>query len=219
MRYGLFAAALLCAAFPASAAERSASFRSGGVEFQLPLPAGFCLPEGKAIEAAQLLAAGDNENVTHLTLVPCEVKDDLERDYILLKTPVPAIMASFDRAEFLKEIEAASATPEVNALFSSPEIARQSGEDLGKVLGTRVDLSGTLRPVGNDDTCWYLGGTIAVASAVANYSISVGICVTVVGQRLLSINWYGPDKGSPGVAELLVKAKRLALQMTGKPAL
>ena len=218
MKFRLLVAALVLAACPASAAEPKATFRSGGVDFELAVPAGYCLPKGPQIEVAELVAAGDKQNVTHLMLVPCAPKTGIADDYILLKTPVQAILATLDRQQFLKEAGAAFDSPEMNALLSSGKVAQESGQSVSEVLGTRVDLSGNLRPIGKDDVCAYLGGTMAVASNAASYRISVGMCMTVVAGRLITINWYGPDKGSTGVAELLVKAKRLAGEMSGAPA-
>jgi hypothetical protein len=80
------------------------------------------------------------------------------------------------------------------------------------------DLSGDVRPLGKDERCAYLGGVMQVKSATSDYRISIGICMTVVAGRLLTINWYGPDKGSAGVGELLVRAKRLAVGIKGAAA-
>lgn len=212
-------AAALVALTPAAAVRAApASFRSGGVEFQMPIPAGYCLPKGSQIDIVQLLAAGDDRNVTHLTLLPCVEKKGIDRDYIVLKTPKEALLVPLDRAKFLEELGAVFESQEFRSELASGNILQESGKAAGAVVGTPIDLTGDIRPLGKDERCGYMGGTLKVASAVANYTLAVGMCMTVVAGRLLTINWYGPDTGSRGVAELLQKSRRLAGEISGKPA-
>jgi hypothetical protein len=215
----LAAALLLTASCAASAAETpTTSFRSGGVEFQVPTPAGYCLPRGGAVDLAQLIAAADEHNVTHLTLFPCAQTEGTVTDYIILKTPKVALLATVERGEFLAEMGATFGSPEFGELLSSGKLLEESGKAAGEMIGVQLDLSGSLRALGSDDRCAYLGGTIKISSAQAEHVIAAGACMTVVAGRILTINWYGPDRGSNGVAELLRKSKRLASEITGKPA-
>jgi hypothetical protein len=192
-----------------------ASFRVGTVELKLPLPSGFCLPRGLQADVAQLVAAGDNENVTHLSLFPCNAAvagPDLgaQKNYILIKTPKQALIAQVGRAELLQGLGEAFEKPAFTEALASGKFMKDAGKGMGEVIGTKVDLSGDVAPRGKDDFCAYLGGTMAVASAIKSYKLSVGACITSVGGRILSIYWYGPDDGSSGVARLLMKAKGLA---------
>jgi hypothetical protein len=215
----MWAAAALATAIPSAAAEAApAAFRSGGVEFQVPPPAGYCLPRGDQIDVAQLLAAGDPLNVTHLTLLPCAEKSAGSHDYIVLKTPKEALLVRLELAPFLKEIGAAFDSQEFKAGIASGTYLQESGKSMSAVMGTQIDLTGDVRPLGKDDRCAYIGGTLKVAAKLANYTLAVGMCMTVVAGRLITINWYGPDTGSRGVAELLMKSKRLAAEMSSKPA-
>ena len=218
--FGRWAALLMLVtgSAPAAAAAPAAEFRSGGLEFQVPMPEGYCLPAGSDVDIAQLVAAGDSANVTHLTLVPCSKKQGLADDYIILKTPKAVLLVTFDRPQFLEELGAAFGSPELSSALASGKLLEQSGKEMGEVIGVPVDLTGEIKPLGKDDVCAYLGGTINVSSAAASYRIAVGMCMTVVAGRVLTINWYGPDRGSAGVASLLLKSKRLAGQITGKPA-
>jgi hypothetical protein len=217
----LLGAAALCAA-PAAAAE--ATFRMGGVGFRLPLPAGYCLPRGLQVDIAQLVAAGDNGNVTHLTLFPCDAPLDgaglsSQKDYILIKTPKPALIIPMGREELLKGLGEAFENPAFTQALNSGQLLEDASKGVGEVLGSKVDLSGDVAPRGKDDVCAYLGGTMAVAAPAQgrSYTLAVGTCVTAIGGRMMAIYWYGPDEGPASVARLLVRAKDLARTITSRP--
>ena len=211
-------------AAPLAAAPRAtadASFRVGGVAFQLPLPSGYCLPRGLQVDVAQLVAAGDSENVTHLTLLPCNAavagpELGSQNDYILIKTPKQALIAEVSREELLQGIGEAFENPAFTEALASGQMLKDAGKGVGNVIGTTVDLSGTVAPRGKDESCAYLGGTLAVASPATSYTLAVGACITAVGGRVLAVYWYGPDEGPAGVARLLVKAKGLAGTITSR---
>jgi hypothetical protein len=212
----LFAASLGATALPAAPpAPMDASFRVGTVAFEMPLPSGYCLPRGLQIDVAQLVAAGDSENVTNLTLFPCD--DPVEgpdlgagNDYILIKTPKQALIAEVSRVELLRGLGQAFENPAFTEALASGKLLKDAGKGVGDVVGTTVDLSGDVAPRGKDDFCAYLGGTMAVASSIKSYTVAVGGCITAVGGRVLSVYWYGADEGPASVARLLVKAKGLA---------
>jgi hypothetical protein len=215
--YKRLVAVLVLFGSTAAAAQSSADFRSAGAAFNVPLPAGYCLPKGAQIDAARVVAAGDTRNVTHLTLMPCDLSAGALPGYILLKTPNESLSATYNLKAFLDSAGAAFESPEFKALVASGKINEESEASMSQALGTRVDLDGVIRPLGKDERCAYLGGTVRVRSGAADNRVSVGICMTVVAGRLLTINWFGPDKGSAGVAELLVKSKGLAGRIQGKP--
>ena len=70
----LLTATLAASTAGAAVTPAPSTFRIGGVEFALPLPTGYCMPQGKQIDIAQLIAAADPNSVTHLTLVRCGVE-------------------------------------------------------------------------------------------------------------------------------------------------
>ena len=212
-----FAAALLLVGTTAAgAAGPTASFRFGGVEFEAPIPEGYCLPQGADIDVAQLIAAGDRDNVTHLTLYRCGPHEGVRTDYILLKTPRQALFANLEREQLLAAMAQVFESPEFESTVAAmPD--RVAG-DLSTVVGRDVDLAGRVRPLGRDDTCAYMGGTLQVSVAQVTYPISLGLCMTVVSGRLVSVNYYGPDRGEAGVRDLLARAKLFAQAMTGRPA-
>ena len=212
----VMAALLLASATAAGATGPTASFRFGGVEFEAPIPEGYCLPQGAEIDVAQLVAAADQDNVTHLTLYRCGPQDGVRTDYILVKTPRQALFANLEREQALVAMSQVFENPEFeSALDSAPE---QVEGNVSSVVGREVDLTGRIRPLGRDETCAYMGGTFQVTGEQISYPISAGVCMTVVSGRLVSINYYGPDRGEAGVRDLLVRAKGFAESLSGRPA-
>jgi hypothetical protein len=204
----------LSVAAPAAAAD--ARFQFGGVEFEAPVPSGYCLPEGKSVKAARILAEGDKGSRTHLTLWACSRNEP--STYILLKTPVPALDVTATREEVIASMGSAFDNPEMAAALASGKFNADAEKSVTEALRTRVGLSGEIRPLGKDEMCAYLGGIIAVVIGEQSYKISVGICVTAISDRVLTVNWYGPEGGAAGVARLLVKAKGFARSIRSRPA-
>ena len=212
----LAAAFFLLGAASAASAQASQSIRVNGVEIQVPIPDGYCLPTGTDVDAFQLLAAADRENVTHLSLAPCGGSAVPALDYILIKTPREALLADIDRAGLLQGMGLVFDSPEFAAVMAATP--GQVADNLSSTLGRQVDLGGELRPRGRDDVCAYLAGTMRVASGPQSYAISMSGCITAVGRRVVTINWYGPDRGPEGVAALIVRSRQLAASMSARPA-
>jgi len=204
----LAALAVVGAAPPhAQASPQVGTFRISGVGFEMPIPTGYCLPSGKGGDVAQLMAAADQQNVTHLTLLACQ--DDWGKDYILVKTPSQALLVDVGREEALKALAAALDTPALKEQFSSGKLVTDAGKGMSDVLGRKVDLVGEIKPVGRDEACVYLAGTTEVKTADVSYRIAVGGCITVVGRRMLTLYVYGSDTGAAGVAALVARSRRL----------
>ena len=85
-------------------------------------------------------------------------------------------------------------------------------------MGHPFDLRGDVRPLGRDQSCAYLGGTVDVKTPVKSYAIANGTCMTAVSDRVIATFWYGPDTSSAGIRRLLDKAKGLALAVRRRPA-
>lgn len=198
-------------------AEQTVSFRFGGMEFETHIPDGYCLPRGRDIDVAQLRAAADDQNVTHLTLYRCQ-EAGVRRDYILIKTPNAALPLRLPRQSFLAGVGEAFDSGPLRSDLASGEMVRQVEDRVSSVIGREVDLTGSIRPLGRDDVCAYLGGTMQVSSSTLTYSVSLGTCITVVSNRVITINWYGPDNGSAGIADLLRHSRRLAEQIQARRA-
>jgi hypothetical protein len=220
-------AVLLCVApFGCSKAEAAsnqekpvATFRFSGTSFSLPIPDGYCLPTGRDVDVAQLLAAGDNENVTHLMLNWCEPRsrEAIDDDYILIKTPKHALLAFVDRKSFMEAVGVEFDKPDFAAALAREDFTDGAEKSLEETLGSKIDIGGALRPLGKDDVCAYLGGTLEIATPKLAYKISVAGCITSVANRVVTLYWYGPDKGAPGIASLITRVRTLATKVEGHP--
>jgi len=193
------------------------SFRVGGVEVSGPVPEGYCFLEGVDVDVAQLLAASDNDSVTHLTLQNC--KPDLaDIDYLILKTPKKLLSANVQRETLFASLRAAFGTPEFKDAIENGGFLTQSAEGLEKTLQMEVEIGGALKPVGNDSTCSYLAGILDFEAAQVKYKLAVAACITTVANKVVSVNFYGPASGNGSIKAVMEKAKNFALTMTGTPA-
>jgi hypothetical protein len=181
------------------------AFRVGTVAFNLPVPEGFCLPEGEDAAAAQLIAASDRDNVTHLSLLQCDEKRRWI-DYFLIKTPTVALMATMTNAELQQAVE-----PELAKGFNSDEIVASVSKEVSDTFRSKVDLKGQIVFLGKDESCLYLGGVFDVAGANGTgYTLAMAQCMTVVEGKMLSIYRYGGGKGRKAVEALMPSTKILA---------
>lgn len=217
-------AATCLVATPLSAAPKApaeASFRLGGMTFRLPLPSGYCLPQGLDVDVAQQVAAGDIENLTHLTLFPCTSGKGGpgigDQNYIVIKTPRQVLLTQVSREELLKGLGEEFEKPAFAEALTSGNSLKDIAKGASEALGTPVDLSGEVAPRGKDEICAYLGGTLKVETKAISYTVAVGGCITSIEGRVMTVYWYGPDQGPAGIARLLVKTKALAATITGRP--
>jgi hypothetical protein len=212
IRWGLLAVA--GAAMPAAAlAANPVNFAIDDVAITGSSPEGYCTPTGRAKLATDLLAKGDLENLTPAMFVRCELRDsakDMKYDYYLIKSP-RAAMPAMARADFIAMMVKELALPAYqngDATFGEVE------KGLSDAMGTKVDLSGAIKPRGNDNVCIYLGGEVTVASAIATYPIAVGGCGTIVGGKMLFVYSYDDPAKPNSVAVQLRRARALADKLT-----
>jgi hypothetical protein len=204
--------AALDAAPEIDAASTTVNFRIGGVNLTMPMPEGYCKPKGRDIDVAQLMAAADTQNVTHFSAIKCD-DDGAMLDYILFKTPSAALLANMERAEFLKEISAAFASPEVQAALKSNKISSEVSRDFERVLNVKVSIDAAIEPRGNDDECGYVGGYGSFTDVPKPYRIALGMCMTTVVNKVISVNVYGKPKDANDVANLMSRARQIALSI------
>lgn len=192
------------------------SFSVGDVAMKGNIPDGYCLPSGKAKTIADLLAKGDPDNATPVMLARCDQLDNPEGmryDYYLIKAPRMSY-PPMTRAEFIKMMADEFALPIYQNGESSKTTIDNAAGNLTKALGTKVDLSGEIKPRGTDDVCMYLGGTLNVSSSAANYPIVVGGCGTIVGGKMLFVYSYGDPAKENGVATQMGRARVVAEQLS-----
>ena len=211
------AAALVTSSANADDTAAPVTFRVGGVEFSMPMPAGYCLPQGTQIDVAQLIAAADTNSVTHLTLVRCgKAFSTAANDYTLIKTPKTALIATIERPELLASLGAEFDKPETLKMLQSDEFDQEISKQAGEVIPGKPQFTGDLKPLGRDDVCAYMGGTVKVEQGSFSYLQSVGTCITSVGKRVIVVNRYGVRADDAGVASLVREAKAEALSIKAR---
>lgn len=202
--------AAICAAMPTAALAASpVNFAIDDVAITGSGPEGYCTPTGQAKLAADLLAKGDVENHTPAMFVRCEQREsavDMKYDYYLIKSP-RVFYPEMTRARFIALMVKELALP----IYQEGGLVRSKAEDgLSAAMGTKVDLSGEVKPRGNDEVCIYMGGEVKVASAIATYPIAVGGCGTIVGGKMLFVYSYDDPAKPNSVAVQLRRARALA---------
>ena len=217
LRYAAVAL-LASAATPALAQEaQTARFNITGVDIALPVPAGYCLPEGKRAAVAQLLAASDDTNVTDLTLNRCE-DDRAFADYYLVKTPKAMLAVTVTRAQLIDLMVKTIDDPALKAALDPAKIGPEVEKSLERVIGQKTTIGGEVKWLGHDDVCVYLGGVISLKRANADYKRALSGCLTAVSGRALTIYRYSDGTDPANVTRNLADAKALALSMKGSAA-
>ena len=160
----------LLAAFVTPAAAQN-SFRVGAVEFTTALPAGYCAAEGKNAAVAQMLAAADNRNVTHLTAMSCDA-DKAWKDYFILKTPNELLAVTTDTAELQRAMG-----PGFNAQSGGDN--EEASKSVSRTIGSPVQIKGKVRGYGQDANCVYLGAVLDMAAPERGiaYTLAMGGCM------------------------------------------
>lgn len=209
-RYWLALGGIVLLTAAAQTPPRSASFDFNGVRFNLPIPDGYCFPAGAATEAIARVNAADDRNLTHLTLVTCGDRE-LAKDTIRIATSRAVLETVANREQVL------AALAPVYAKTDFSTVMEHMGQKLSKELSTRIDLTGEVRPRGQNKNCAFMGGVGTVRTEQISYTQSVGGCITAVDDRILQIYSTGPGETPADVARRMLLAETVALSITGKP--
>lgn len=186
-------------------------FSVGGVAMTAPIPDDYCVPTGQERRAADLLAEGDRENLTQATLMRCDRQgkpDSMQYDYYLIKSP-RAPMPALKRADFIAMMAKELALPEYQDGRSGKASLNDASGHLTETMGTKIDLSGEIKPRGADASCVYMGGEVSVSSAAISYPVAVGGCGTTVGGQMLFIYSYDDPARPHAVAAQLRRVRAL----------
>jgi hypothetical protein len=222
--YALWAVAAQAANDPpletrAAPSPATASFRIGGVAYRLEIPPGYCMPQGRDLEVSRAIDAADDRNVAHLTLVACgKAGVESSDDYFVVMTPKSALFATVERDAFLNGLGAAFDDPKFTAFITSRELYDEVGRKGGAALGASLNLTGDIRPLGKDQMCAYMGGTMQARMETGSYEMAMGACMTAVGGRALGVCFYGRDTSSAAVTALLMRSKHVAEAIRVDPA-
>ncbi|MDK2770079.1 MAG: hypothetical protein KYX69_20460 [Sphingomonas sp.] len=195
MKSILIAGLLAAIATPAAAQHR---FRVGTVEFTTALPAGYCAAEGSNAAVAQMVAASDNRNVTHLTTLSCDA-DKAWKDYFILKTPNELLAVSTNTTELQQAVG-----PVLKAAQSGGE-NDEASKSVSRTMGSPVQIKGEVRGYGQDAHCLYLGAVLDMAAPEKgiSYTLAMSGCMTVVSGKVVTIYRYAPGTTDADVRKLM----------------
>lgn len=202
--------ALLSAPCMAESAGKTGDIKFQVAERQLSwsLPDGYCLPEGDLAGVAQIVASADTTNVTNLTLYRC---NSLTPDnQILIKTPRSALMAQVSRAELLESVGKEFESSEFAEALSSGKVDGAAAEGLKSVFGDDLQATTTIKPLGRDEVCAYMGGSVRIESANGASSELVGVCITSVNSKVVLIYRYGEANDVENIIPLVKMTRTLA---------
>jgi hypothetical protein len=209
---------LVAAAAGSSGTAQAAdvAFAVNGVKLAVPIPAGYCVPEGRDKLVADTLAKGDTENITLATLLRCDMTGRAAgpgNDYILIKSPNLALGTSIARADFLRALGAEFGKAEWQNGTSATQATENAAKGLSDALNTSVEIKGDIAPRGTDGDCAYLGGTLNVNGAGVTYPIILGGCITTAGDKVVAVYTYDdPGKGG-GVTGKMRTARNIAMKI------
>ncbi len=215
-------ALFLCMASIASVAlagplrhSASETIEVGGVKITVPIPDGYCVPDGMMAEMTKKIADMDKYNATHLTIMKCDEDGSLspEPDYFILKTPMTMLTMDVNKPGLIASMGAAFANPAFGKMMNGEAMNNEMSSAMSEGFGTKMDFNGETRPLGKDSDCAYIGGVMEMSTEAMSRKLATAICVTAVGKRTVTINWYGTDTTNEGVVALAKKARAIALAM------
>ncbi|UKK82822.1 hypothetical protein L7H23_09565 [Sphingopyxis sp. BSN-002] len=185
----------------------------------MPIPEGYCLPDGNDKALFDVTASGDKYNITPLALIRCDRRhhpEGIGADYLVVKAPLGMLDAEISRPEFLKLVE-----PEMGkAKWQDGESGKLLGDvskNMTEATGSEIAITGTLAPQGVDADCAYIGGKLNVEVTTRSMVILGGICMTAVGGKIMTVNAYNIDGTPGGFVRQMRRAHDLAMQIRPAP--
>lgn len=211
MRYVTLALAAL-ALVPGVALAKGESvlrFSVGGKAFTVPIPQGYCLPEGATVAMADKVASLDTMNFTHANLDRCGT---FGADYVHIKSPRQSQPVPLPRAEFVtllaRELQTASGQQLVDDAIDSAE------RDVAKGTNDEIKLNNTVPQfAGQDDVCVYMALSGEVVVEQERIAMRGLICMTVVGGEFMNVNAYATSRTGITDAQLKARARAIAVSI------
>jgi hypothetical protein len=171
------------------------TFFMAGAMFKFPLPADFCLPEGRYAARAQQTANGDAANVTSLSFDDCA---SMRRDGDLLRWG----MIKTPRSLLNTDVGAREAViAELKSQFASGQFERDMNQGMANAAGGST--STTVRPLGTDPYGAYVGGTLTMNGR----TFAAAWSMTSVKRRFLAVYMYGPYSGQRDVDDIVNRVR------------
>src|SRR5436305_721834 len=158
----------IASAMPALAQDaRTARFQVTGVEISLPIPKGYCLPQGKGVTVSQLVAATDDANVTNLTLHQCGDETRF-MDYYILKTSKILLALAVSREDLIAQVVEALDEPAVKESIDPAKVNPEVERSFATVVGEKPTVNGGIRWLGHDEVCVYLAGVMTFKTSASD---------------------------------------------------
>ena len=201
-------AMLTSAAAAAAPSERFVTFNVMGDDVRTPIPDGLCEVRDRYVALAQMLAAGDEQNLTFMTLYDCAAMDrgESSANYILIKAPRTSLRVKVERPELL---EAMGAIPpsELAAVLDGDTIDASANKSLNEVLGLEGEIKSNIQPVDRDTSGYYLAGVLKMQVDEQAHTSVVAVAITSIKGHVLSYNVYNDGDKPADIAAVLNRAK------------
>ncbi len=213
-------ASAVLAALPALAdAPATLSFSHAGSTVTMPMPSKYCLPQGdRQNEFANSLKADDTRSFIYLVLMPCgEATGAYPDSFFVIKAPNSGqyMMTPFSRAALIAKLSAFfAARPDLVAAMNAQAGARAS-EKASRDAGTKVEMSQSAGPLGNDQDCLYVGGSLTIKANGETLPLVVAECATAVNDHLISVFQYRANADLSALPAMLAEVRRVAMTMKG----
>jgi hypothetical protein len=189
-------------------------FTIGSEAFSVPVPEGYCLPQGADVALSEELAALDVQSHTLADLNRC---GSIGEDYIHIKTPRTARPVPLPKALFLpliaRELESASGQKLMNDAMD------KAGKQITDKTENAISLD-EMKPRygGLDEDCVYMVATGKVVVGEEALSLMTAGCMTVVDKRFITVAAYsGVDSGTTE-EQLKARARAVARSIARVPA-
>ena len=176
----------LSAGVSAQAPANTVPFAIGGTGFEVPLPAGYCLPTGDDLENARWAAEQDGANATPVDVERCGTFGE---DYILIKHPRDIAPITVEKSVFLGYVQDMLQTQ--HGMDEVRQAADQAGAEMNENTGGEIQMGAPdIRYAGADEDCVYLTGTIPLTAGGTSSVARVGTCFTLVGATHMVVHSY-----------------------------
>ncbi|MBX3483991.1 hypothetical protein [Phenylobacterium sp.] len=210
LKLAAMVATLLAWPQAAPAAGDLTAVRVGGDEIRVPVPDGYCPPEGRYANIAQVTDAMDSQSITYLALIDCEALAagaNLRR-YLFLRAPKAMADQKLTRAELIERMGPIPETP-LNLALGNPawEQARAEAE---RAAGRKLKVGADMRPVARDANGYYVAGVIRLSAGAEARPTAVAVGATVVKGHVLAVTSYIAGSDVEALRETLDVAKASA---------
>lgn len=180
----------------------------GAVNLSVPVPAGYCVPEGETAVIVAMTNAADTMNDTPLALVSCRPGTRPLADYYLFKASKQVQGLELSRPVLLAGLGPAF------KMLDSKAIMDKVKSSMKDSFGDSVSLTeGSITPAGQDDVCGYLSGVLTGQANGQQTRLAVAVCLTSVNRKVVSINHYEPAEANRGQAAMLADVRAIAERM------